>query len=237
MDIKIRSTCLCIQNTSLLLIQMKDPLNGKIYWYPPGGKIEHGETPKTAVEREVYEETGSVLKLLSEEFATVEYTANWCGKDYFCINYTFIGNLISNSSEKNTNILSREYELELKWIDFADLDQYLYFSPTLLETTKKIIKNYLSHQCFQISNDPETQEVIRLREMGRVNFGTAMYGARAEGKEEGIKQGKEQGSENKLHEVIGTMHSKGMNGEQIASILDLELKLVEQILRIQFKKT
>lgn len=62
-------------------------------------------------------------------------------------------------------------------------------------------------------------------------------GDRAEGKEEGIKQGKEQGSENKLHEVIGTMHSKGMNGEKIASILDLELKLVEQILRIQFKKT
>ena len=77
-----------------------------------------------------------------------------------------------------------------------------------------------------ISNDPETQEVIRLREMGRVNFGTAMYGAR----EEGIKQGEEQGRENKSREVIGTMHNKGMNGEQIASILDLELKLVEQIL-------
>ena len=89
-----------------------------------------------------------------------------------------------------------------------------------------------------ISNDPETLEVIRLRELGRVNFNTAMYGAREEGREEGIKQGLErglergleQGREKKQREMIATMHSKGMSGEQIASILDLELAEIEQIL-------
>lgn len=34
-----------------------------------------------------------------------------------------------------------------------------------------------------ISSDPETLEVIRLRELGRVHFNTAMYGAREEGRE------------------------------------------------------
>ncbi len=57
-----------------------------------------------------------------------------------------------------------------------------------------------------------------MRELGRVNFNTAMYGAREEGREEGQRK------------VALTMHSKGMSGEQIASILDLELAEVEQFL-------
>lgn len=143
MKVKIRSTCLCINNNSLLLIKMKDPISGLIYWYPPGGKVEKGETPKKAVEREVYEETGSLLNLFSDDFVTVEYSSNWCGEDFYCINYTFIGDLSSTSEERIVNIRSSVYELEQKWIEFSVLDNYLGFSPKLLATTKEIIGNYL----------------------------------------------------------------------------------------------
>ena len=77
-----------------------------------------------------------------------------------------------------------------------------------------------------ISNDPETLEVIRMRELGRVNFNTAMYGAREEGREEG----RQEGIEKNRQEVVLNMHADGMNATQIARILKIDAGVVEKII-------
>ncbi len=41
----------------LLLLYDSDPVRGG-YWYPPGGRIEAGESPEEAARRELIEETG-----------------------------------------------------------------------------------------------------------------------------------------------------------------------------------
>ena len=84
-----------------------------------------------------------------------------------------------------------------------------------------------AHEALQfISSDPETQQMIDDREKAYVNYITEMEGNREEGRQEGI----EEGIKKHRHEVISTMHSKGMTPEQIASILDLELQEVAEIL-------
>ena len=45
------------QADRLLLLFDPDPIRGA-YWYPPGGRIEDGETPEAAARRELSEEVG-----------------------------------------------------------------------------------------------------------------------------------------------------------------------------------
>lgn len=48
-------------------------------WVPPGGKVEAGETPRAAAARELEEETGLRVQLLSEPAAVAvrSYRADW----------------------------------------------------------------------------------------------------------------------------------------------------------------
>lgn len=49
---------ICISRGQLLLLQHREPEGGSLYWCPPGGGREQGETFEQAAVREVYEETG-----------------------------------------------------------------------------------------------------------------------------------------------------------------------------------
>ncbi len=55
--LRITGRGLIIQNEKLLFVSDEGT-----YWYLPGGKIENTETLTTCAEREVYEETGLVVK-------------------------------------------------------------------------------------------------------------------------------------------------------------------------------
>jgi 8-oxo-dGTP diphosphatase len=46
------------QDGEILLLKWRDPIDGHVFWEPPGGGIEPGEAPDEAAVRELYEETG-----------------------------------------------------------------------------------------------------------------------------------------------------------------------------------
>lgn len=60
---KIGAYGICRREDSLLLARYVDPNSGDKWWTLPGGKVEHGEDPATAVRREVTEETGYSVKI------------------------------------------------------------------------------------------------------------------------------------------------------------------------------
>jgi 8-oxo-dGTP pyrophosphatase MutT (NUDIX family) len=55
---------LCVSQGQLLLVLHHDPATDRRYWVLPGGGREPGETLAAAAVREVYEETGVVVRLI-----------------------------------------------------------------------------------------------------------------------------------------------------------------------------
>jgi ADP-ribose pyrophosphatase YjhB (NUDIX family) len=93
--------------------------NPPLIWGPPGGKLKINENPVDGLKREVYEETGFVIKILLP-------VTTWFGKfnnrnilsiDYLC------------QYEAGQIKLSDEHE-KYKWLSIKDLEdnQNLYFN-------------------------------------------------------------------------------------------------------------
>jgi 8-oxo-dGTP pyrophosphatase MutT (NUDIX family) len=59
---RVSARVLLIDETSrVLLVSSRDPDDGILVWYTPGGRLEAGEDLRTAALREIEEETGVVL--------------------------------------------------------------------------------------------------------------------------------------------------------------------------------
>lgn len=68
-------------NGRLLLAKREDPHSRTCIWEPPGGAIEHGETPEIAAIREIREETGIELIEPLELGESVHRSYRWKGEN------------------------------------------------------------------------------------------------------------------------------------------------------------
>ena len=107
--------------------------NGK--WELPGGKIEFGESPEEAVQREVYEETG--YNVAVKQIVPYSNVSVWNYKD--CIQHTIVFSYICKlKNENHTNIEDKGIN-EYRWIDYDELQNFD-FLPGAREAIEVAIK-------------------------------------------------------------------------------------------------
>jgi 8-oxo-dGTP diphosphatase len=107
--------CYIIHREQVLLLKRARPPHIGL-WSPPGGKMEHGESPQECCTREIYEETGLIVHdpMLRgiQTVINTAYNIHWL-LFIFCA-YDYKGSLLPPETEEG----------ELRWIPLAELEQY-----------------------------------------------------------------------------------------------------------------
>ncbi|MEV5409038.1 NUDIX domain-containing protein [Thermopolyspora sp. NPDC052614] len=74
---------LCVDGTDrVLLLRWHDPVHGVVFWEPPGGGLDPGETPLQAARRELTEETGLPGEAVLDVWTPVRRDYHWLGVHY-----------------------------------------------------------------------------------------------------------------------------------------------------------
>lgn len=126
-------------------------------WLPPGGHVDTNETPTDAGIREVFEETGYTIELLSDEHVWVQrWNANSLPRPYLClleeipehgehpphqhIDFIYLGRLLGGNAVVNT--------LEADSLGWFTLEEVNAFKPDvdIFLETQQVINKILSQK-------------------------------------------------------------------------------------------
>jgi len=75
----------------VLLMRWRDPVDHVVFWEPPGGGIEAGETAREAAQRELSEETGLPGSVVTEVSTPVARDFRWRGRHFRGTETFFLG--------------------------------------------------------------------------------------------------------------------------------------------------
>lgn len=118
------------KNETLLLKRGKNSRNQAGYWSKPGGTVEFGEKIEDAIRREIKEEFGVEIKLISllgfTNHIMKEEKQHWLSISYLA--------KITKGEPKNMEPNKHD---SIRWFRFDDLPE------KMTETTDEIIRDYL----------------------------------------------------------------------------------------------
>ena len=125
----------------LSVLRREEELNGADNkWELPGGKLEFGETPFEAAEREVYEETG--YKVRAQKLLPVPHVNHWDYPNGVHTHTVIISCLCELIQELRMQMEDHKVR-QIRWICIDKLDQFE-FLPGVVDT----VRNY-----FGVTND------------------------------------------------------------------------------------
>ncbi|MCT4634700.1 MAG: NUDIX domain-containing protein [Rickettsiales bacterium] len=139
-NIHVLSRAVIIDQNHILLCKTTNL--SKNFYFLPGGHIEHGESAKEALLRELLEETGAECDI-NRFLGCLEYSFE-PGHSSICHNheYNLVFEVTSNYLKRNINIPKLENHIELLWIPLNKINKIDFRA----EPLKELIPRWLSEK-------------------------------------------------------------------------------------------
>ncbi len=118
---------------------MTDPKSGKIYFFPPGGKIEKGESLVEAGTRETLEETGYDVEIEEESLHESKYLFHWAGKTHDCTTHFFRAKLLNEVQRPFT---PEEYQTGVVWLPVKEIKKTFSYHEEIRDAMLLLAKNH-----------------------------------------------------------------------------------------------
>lgn len=136
-----RTSAIVIHDNKILGFNAIDPTSGAKYFFLPGGKIEVGEAPEKAAEREAFEETGYKIRILPETEFTRRYDFEWDGQTVFC-ETIFYGAVLDESWHPPKPIKDASYHKGVAWNSIGEIKEIFSYQKDIFWAVSKMVKNY-----------------------------------------------------------------------------------------------
>jgi len=133
---RTRACLLCVDDGTLLCIELEDPVTRKHFWSVPGGEVEDGELPLDAAARETREETGYDAVPDGERELVTRYDFRWNAAVYACTTHWFPGRLVSRQPKP---VDDAAYLKGCQWIPLDRLPLLLSDHPHIREAVLEVL--------------------------------------------------------------------------------------------------
>ncbi|WP_214415170.1 NUDIX hydrolase [Sphaerisporangium fuscum] len=107
----------------VLLMRWHDPVSGRVFWEPPGGGMDPGETPLAAARRELFEETGLPGDAVADIWVPVERDYHWLGVHYVKVEPFYLARFTGTPDVRPSTLTAEELDTYLGhgWFTPAEL--------------------------------------------------------------------------------------------------------------------
>jgi 8-oxo-dGTP pyrophosphatase MutT (NUDIX family) len=128
----------CVHSARLLCVCLRDPATQVARLFPPGGKIEPGELPLMAAEREALEETGYrvIADPTRQWIARYPYTWNGVART---ISTHFFAARLADPAQAPLPVDDAHYNETTIWLPIARLAHELGFQADILDAVQRLL--------------------------------------------------------------------------------------------------
>jgi 8-oxo-dGTP pyrophosphatase MutT (NUDIX family) len=125
----------------MLVVELVDPISGRVYILPPGGQVEPGESSTEAALRETLEETGYRVLPIPTDKTVARYEFYWSGQNYQCTT-----ELVAVKIEDPAQLLKQvrptaftSYITKVDWLPVAEALDRMKFIPEFYAAVQSLL--------------------------------------------------------------------------------------------------
>ena len=137
---RVRGSAICLAEGHLLLVRLRDPVSGVEGLYPPGGKVEAGETAAEAARREMLEETGVAVRIAPDSELVDTYPFTWAGVPHLVTTHYFAASLEGPFDPVLPRVVDADYNLGAAWVPVAEALELLAVHPAIGEACAQVVR-------------------------------------------------------------------------------------------------